>query len=111
MKNKYLFQVLFFITLIAIEYLATTTKTTISITTGWDKSNHFIAFFVLYILLYYSYFINIVRIKFTLLMLFAIQIEIVQYFIPNRFFSLLDILADGVGIVIGVYFVKIITKK
>ena len=29
------------------------------------------------------------------------QIEIMQYFIPGRFFSLLDIVADSIGIVIG----------
>jgi len=29
-------------------------------------------------------------------MFFALQIEVLQYFIPNRYFSLLDIVADGV---------------
>ena len=40
--------------------------------------------------------------KVTLLLAFGLQIEIVQYFLPNREFSLLDVVADGVGIALGV---------
>ena len=34
------------------------------------------------------------------LLAYGIAIECAQYFIPNRFFSLLDILADGTGILL-----------
>ena len=43
-------------------------------------------------------------------MLFAVQIEIVEYFIPNRYFSLLDILSDGVGILIAIGVISFYTK-
>ena len=36
-----------------------------------------------------------------ILLAFAVQIEIVQYFIPGRDFSLLDIFADMIGVFIG----------
>ena len=66
---------------------------------------------VLYIFLSYAYKkLNLFK-KTTLLMLFAIQIEVVQYFIPNRYFSLFDVVADAIGIFIGYLFVKIISKK
>jgi len=44
-----LFQISFFICLISIEYLATTTISISIVENTWDKANHFFAFFVLYI--------------------------------------------------------------
>lgn len=41
-------------------------------------------------------------------MAFGLQIEIVQYFLPNREFSLLDVFADGVGIVMRIVAVKVL---
>lgn len=41
-----------------------------------------------------------------MLLAFGLQIEIVQYFLPNREFSLLDVVADGVGIVFGLVVAK-----
>ena len=42
------FLIYFFISLVAIEFLATTTTVHIELVESmWDKSNHFIAFFVL----------------------------------------------------------------
>ena len=76
-----IFQISFFICLIAIEYLATTTISIPAIENSWDKLNHFVAFFVLYILLYSGFKIFTIRANVSLLMLFALQIEIVQYFI------------------------------
>jgi hypothetical protein len=45
----------FYICIIAIEYLATTTQTIKVVENSWDKANHFIAFMVLYILLSFGY--------------------------------------------------------
>jgi len=97
-----LFQILFFICLLTIEYLATTSTSITIVENSWDKANHFIAFFVLYILLDYGFKIFTTFGKVSLLMIFAIQIEIVQYFIPNRYFSILDVVADVIGIVIAI---------
>ena len=44
--------------------------------------------------------------KVLILLSFGTQIECVQYFLPNREFSLLDVVADGVGIFMGMIVVK-----
>lgn len=99
-------QYLFFISLVIIEYLATTTKEIEVVQNSWDKANHFIAFMVLFVLLSFGYkHLNLAK-KIMILSLFAVQIEIVQYFIPCRSFSLLDIFADMVGIGIGYVVVR-----
>ncbi|MEA1982108.1 MAG: VanZ family protein [Campylobacterota bacterium] len=91
------------ICVVSIEFLATTTTVHIEmIESFWDKGNHFIAFFVLYILLSLAYKNLSILIKVIILMAFGLQIEIVQSFIDGRFFSLLDVVADGVGILMGV---------
>ena len=105
-----LFQISFFICLFAIEYLATTTISIPAVENSWDKANHFIAFFVLYTLLYFAYKRYSTFLKIALLLLFAIQIEVVQYFIPNRYFSLLDVFADGIGILIAIIVLSIYNK-
>jgi len=95
-----IYRLMFYICLIAIEFLATTSVHISVVENMWDKSNHFFAFFVLYVLLSFSYSLC-TKVKVFWLILFAIQIEIVQYFLPNRYFSLLDILADSIGLVLG----------
>jgi len=100
----------FLVTLIAIEYLATTTLEIKPLQHTWDKANHFIAFFTLYILLSSSHPTLSSYAKFSLLLLFGLHIEIVQYFIPNRDFSLFDVFADSIGIMIG-YITYTLIKK
>ena len=104
-------RILFLFFLIVIEYLATTSISIKVIENSWDKANHFVAFFVLFITLSTG-FPNIKLIgRILLLMFFGIQIEIVQAFLPFREFSLLDIFADFVGVVIGVATSKILQNK
>jgi len=98
---KIIIKYLFFITIIAIEYLATTTQEIQVVQNSWDKANHFVAFMVLYILLSFGYRHIGLVLKVAILFAFAIQIEIVQYFIPGREFSLLDVVADMIGVGIG----------
>lgn len=87
MNRFNLFRFAFYSAILVIEFLATTTVEIKAIENSWDKANHFIAFFYLYVALYFAYprlsNISIV----TILLLFAIQIEIVQYFIPGRYSS------------------------
>ena len=91
----------FYICIIAIEYLATTTREISVVTNSWDKANHFVAFMVLCILLSLGYkHLSLIK-RILILLAFAVQIEVVQYFIPGREFSLLDIFADMVGVCIG----------
>ena len=99
-------QIIFLISIVAIEYLATTSLVIKPIENSWDKANHFIAFFTLYVALSLGYpKLEVVK-KVALLLAFGLQIEIVQYFLPNREFSLLDVFADAVGIVLGIVFIK-----
>lgn len=108
--NSKSFQIYFYICLVAIEFLATTTTIHIELVESmWDKSNHFIAFFVLYILLSLGY-QNITLVQKVLLLLaFGFQIELVQELSGRSPFSTLDLFADSVGIFIGIlsiYFFK-----
>lgn len=98
---KHLYQIAFFITLLVIEYLATTTREIEVVAHSWDKLNHLAAFTVLYLLLSAGFGHLKMLTRVMLLMAFAVQIEIVQHFIPSRDFSLLDIVADAVGIACG----------
>jgi len=104
------FKIMFFICLISIEYLATTTLQIKVVEGMWDKSNHFFAFLVLYILLSLGFVKMNIKMKISLLLVFALQIEVVQYFIEGRFFSILDIVADAIGIVLGIIALKMYEK-
>lgn len=99
------------ICLLAIEFLATTTTVHIKLVENmWDKANHFIAFFVLYILLSFAY-RNFSRIlKIGLLLGFGLQIEIVQEVIGRSDASILDVFADSIGIIIGIVIVRFLRK-
>lgn len=104
-------KIAFYCTLFTVEYLSVTTKAIEVVETSWDKANHFFAFFVLYILLSTAYKDLNSTFKIIVLFLFAIQIEIIQYFIPNRYFSLLDIASDFVGIYLGYNIYKFLINK
>jgi VanZ family protein len=84
-----------------IEYLALTSQHIEVLDGLWDKQNHFFAFFVLYVLVSFAYQNLSTLTKVGLLLLVGFQIEITQYFIPGRVFSLLDVVADSIGITIG----------
>jgi len=62
---------------------------------------------VFYILLSLAYTELITRSKVVLLLLFGMQIEVVQSFIDGRYFSMLDVVADSVGILLGVLFFRV----
>ena len=98
----------FFIFLIAIEYLALTPAQIKLIENSWDKANHFIAFAALYVTLHFGFCRLNLGAKVAVLLAYGIQIEIAQSFVPNRYFSLLDVIADGIGIVFGILLVKIL---
>jgi VanZ family protein len=104
--KKTFFKISFGITFVAVEYLALTPQSFTIIESFWDKQNHLMAFMVLSLLvsLGYNHFTLIQ--KFGLLMAMGLQIEVTQYFIPGRFFSLGDWCADGIGIMIGLAIYK-----
>lgn len=100
----------FFTALFGIEYLALTSQHIEIVESFWDKQNHFVAFFTLYVLLSMAYTHLSIRAKSALLFLVGCQIEITQYFIPERSFSLMDVVADSVGIMIGIAIYRLISK-
>ena len=106
-----IYKIFFYTCLLSIEFLATTTLKIEIVESIWDKANHFIAFFVLYLLLSLAYKNFKTLKKFLLLLLFGLQIEIVQSFINGRYFSLMDIVADTIGIVLGILFYKYFYRK
>ena len=93
----------------AIDFLAFTPKSPTIIENSWDKANHFLAFFILYTLLYLGYHFKILK-NLALLLAFGVQIELVQAFLPNRSFSLLDIVADMIGVAFGVMIIEILKR-
>jgi len=110
-----LFRILLLLNVVAIEYLATSSSHFKAIDTIWDKAKHSFAFFVLYILLTLA-FRNIGAWKKVLILLiYGIQIEFIQHFIPNREASLFDIIANFIGIILGflttILYYKIVLKQ
>ncbi len=74
-----------------------------------DKGNHFLAFSVLTLLLLAAY-----RVKyfsaFVWMVVYGVLIEVSQLFAINRYGELLDILADTIGVVIGILLCWMIRK-
>lgn len=87
--------------LIAITHLATTQAEYPGVEGINDKVSHLLAFYVLSCLEDFSF----PRDRFSIykviaLLGFGLLIEVIQYFLPYRTFSLLDFAADGIGIAI-----------
>ena len=113
--HKKSIQIYFYICLGVVEFLATTKSVHIEIVENmWDKVNHFIAFFVLYILLSLAYQNLKVIFKIILLLLFGLQIEIVQQLSGRSLFSGFDIFVDVIAIfisIVTIYFLKSIIVR
>ena len=104
--DRKIMRILLFICFISVSYLAFTTSDIEPLKHTWDKLNHAAAFFALFLLLSYSCSKLTNLNKFLILVLYGVIIEVIQHFIPHRESSLLDILADIVGISAGYIFVK-----
>lgn len=85
--------------IIAISYLATTSVDHKIQSSFNDKFNHLIAFIVLSFLAHVAY-PKVQKLKWaTALFFYGLLIEVVQYFLPHREFSLLDLATDSAGII------------
>lgn len=92
-------QSLFVVALIGISSLALWPSQSLAITTGWDKSNHFLAFFVLGWLLDFAWQTRLSTAqKWVLLMSYGLLIEVVQAGMTARYSSFWDWLADFLGL-------------
>jgi len=96
--------------LIITYFSLTTIEHTIS-KSVWDKASHFIAYLILVIL------IRMVHVRFNYLTCvitcfsYSFIIECIQYFIPDRNFSILDMLANLLGTVLGVIIYYLVIEK
>lgn len=113
-NNKKIYKTLFWIALIASYILAILPQNDVpKITPLNDKGNHFIAFATLTLLLFYAY--RVGYIKNALLMLaYGVWIEFSQLFTLNRQAEIADVVADAIGIIIGIaiyWFVNWQSKK
>ncbi len=97
-----LWQLVLLVSAIAVLYLATTSETYPVPASANDKINHSIAFLELTLLAFLAW--PGARLLYVAppLLLFGLLIEVVQSFLPYREFSLLDVAADGTGIVVGI---------
>ena len=69
------------------------------VTTGWDKTNHMLGFFVLMVSIDAAYpAAHFWQKKVLSLVLFGLLVELLQGLTAYRFFSWLDLLADCVGL-------------
>jgi len=83
----------------AITYLAMTRQEYPLVKDISDKASHIVAFYVLALLVDFSFPQKTFGLsKITGLLSYGLLIEVVQSFLPGRTPSLLDLLADGVGI-------------
>ena len=93
------FRFCFYFALLSISLLAVLPQQQLVVTTGWDKANHALAFFVLLWLLDYAYPAASLWVKKILpLLIYGLLIECVQSQIPGRYLSLLDFFSDIVGL-------------
>jgi VanZ family protein len=99
-RLQLLWRLLFFVSLPLIALTAVLPPQELTVGTGWDKSNHALAFLLLLGLLDLGYpATSIYRRKIPALLAYGVFIECLQSFYPDRFASLLDVLADGVGLI------------
>lgn len=85
--------------LLGIMVLSTAELTHPVLTSMNDKLGHVLAFVYLAFLVDFSFSESRFNVyKVFLLLAYGLLIESVQYFLPHRMFSLLDLLADGGGI-------------
>lgn len=95
------FRVALIVAIVTVLYLATTPLEVPLVEDFDDKVNHVLAFFGLALLLDFSFpGSNLDARKVLALLAFGMLIEIIQYHLPYRTFSLLDWAADGLGILV-----------
>ena len=95
-------KILFWLALVSSYILAVLPQENVPELTPFnDKGNHFLAFFVLTLLLLHAYRVKYLT-AFVLMMLYGVLIEVSQLFTINRQGELLDVLADTIGVVIGI---------
>ena len=84
---------------VAITALALMPAPEVPVTTSWDKLDHWLAFFTLALLAEHAFPHQPFWRRIALCVVaYGVGIEIVQWFTPDRDASVMDVLADSIGI-------------
>jgi len=98
--NEIGFKLLLFLTLTLVTWQALSPSPIEQSQIINDKIGHMLVFFVLAAIADHAFpTTKLTSTKIAMLMLYGIAIECIQYYVPGREFSLLDMLADGFGII------------
>jgi VanZ family protein len=95
---------------VAVLALSLAPVTTPMPSTGWDKSNHLLAFSTLAFLAHCAYPGRTVTVLAGLLA-YGGLIEVLQSFTPDRAAEWADLLADGVGLLLGVMLARLASRR
>ena len=95
------FRAMLLMALIVITHLATTSMQYPVVEDISDKANHILAFYVLALLIDFSFPNREFGLaKISVLLGYGLAIEFIQYFLPYRSASLFDVAADAVGLLV-----------
>ncbi len=67
----------------------------------WDKASHFIAYMILFIIVKKVHTKSNYLTCAIICFVYSFILECIQYFVPNRYFDVLDMLANALGMVLG----------
>jgi VanZ family protein len=110
-RIEFFFRGAFAATLATVTHLATTPIQAVPAFALSDKVAHAAAFFVLAFLLDFSFPATpLGGVKALSLLAYGMLLEIVQYFLPYRLFSVLDFVADGAGVALYAAILPILCK-
>lgn len=85
-----------------ITWMALTPRPPVAAHSPSDAIQHFVAFSYLTVVMWCAYERRMTLAQMiAALFLYGAGIEVIQYFVPNRYFSLSDLAADTLGITIG----------
>ena len=97
--NEIGFKLLLFLALVLVTWQATSPQPEDHQAIINDKLGHMLVFFCLAFIVDHAYATTRFNLKkFTWLLAYGIGIEVLQYYLPTRSFSLLDMVADAAGI-------------
>lgn len=101
LRNTFLWRTVLIVSVAGIMFLATTSQPYPIPSAGNDKINHILAFIELTVVSRLAW-PNLRPIFLALILLgYGLSIELIQDQLSYRYFSLADLLADGIGIAIG----------
>lgn len=98
MTRPTLLRALFWTCVLGVLVLALAPRPPLPLTTGWDKGNHCLAFFVMTVLGRGAYPKDWKALAGGLVV-YGVVIELLQMLTPNRSAEFVDVIADSVGIV------------